>query len=119
MADGQDRDQRIADLERKLTEATGSIAALQKTIESLSTEMQALRQPETAAAVAPVPAPPKEAGEKATDAVEEFTARNIDPEIGNNEHDHGLEAKPEIFIQTRYSVAPFDGSRTAFTPIFD
>ena len=116
LADGQDRDQRIADLERKLTEAKGSIAALQKTIESLSTEMQALRQPDTAAAVAPVPAPPKEAGEKATDAAEEFTARNIDPEIGSNEHDHALEAKPEIFIQTRYSVAPFDGSGTAFNP---
>ena len=27
-----------------------------------------------------------------------------------------LEAKPEIFIQTRYSVAPFDGSGTAFNP---
>jgi len=116
LADGQDRDQRIADLERKLTEAKGSIATLQKTIESLSTEMQALRQPDTAAAVAPVPAPPKEAGEKATDAAEEFTARNINPEIGSNEHDHELEAKPEIFIQTRYSVAPFDGSGTAFNP---
>jgi len=27
-----------------------------------------------------------------------------------------LEAKPEIFIQTRYSVAPFEGSGTAFQP---
>ena len=51
LADGQDRDQRIADLERNLTEAKGSIAALQKTIESLSTEMQALRQPEPRPAV--------------------------------------------------------------------
>jgi hypothetical protein len=33
LADGQDRDQRIADLERQLTEAKGSVAALQKTIE--------------------------------------------------------------------------------------
>jgi cell division septum initiation protein DivIVA len=43
---GQDRDQRIADLERKIAEAKGSVAALQKTIESLSTEVQALRQPD-------------------------------------------------------------------------
>ena len=50
LADGQDRDQRIADLERKLTEAKGSIATLQKTVESLSTEVQALRQPDTKSA---------------------------------------------------------------------
>ena len=69
LADGQDRDQRIADLERQLTEAKGSVAALQKTIESLSTEVQALRQPDakdvaTAAAAPPAPAPSKEAGGK-------------------------------------------------------
>jgi cell division septum initiation protein DivIVA len=46
LANAQDRDQRIADLERQLTEAKGSVAALQKTIESLSAEVQALHQPE-------------------------------------------------------------------------
>jgi len=125
LADGQDRDQRIADLERKLTEAKNSIAALQKTIESLSTEVQALRQPDsrsavvaatpTPAAVPPVPAPSKEAGGTETDA-HDFVARIIGPEIGSDERDNVLEAKPEIFIQTRYSVAPFDGSGTAFQP---
>src|ERR1700674_2913704 len=85
LADGQDRDQRIADLERKLTEAKGSIAALQKTVESLSTEMQALRQsdarPAVVAATAapaaapPVPAPSKEAGGTQTDATHDFAAR--------------------------------------------
>ena len=30
--------------------------------------------------------------------------------------DKKLDAKPEIFIQTRYSVAPLDGSGTAFDP---
>ena len=38
-AGGQDRDQRIADLERQPTEAKGTVAALQKTIESLSTQV--------------------------------------------------------------------------------
>jgi hypothetical protein len=126
VASGQDRDQRIADLERQLAEAKGSVATLQKTIESLSTEVQALRQPDprsavvaaTAApgAVPPVPAPSKEAGGEKTGAAPDFTARIIDPDIGSNEHDHALEAKPEIFIQTRYSVAPLDGSGMAFDP---
>jgi Phosphate-selective porin O and P len=126
LAEGQDRDQRIADLERKLTEAKGSIATLQKTIESLSTEMQALRQPgptsaivaasAAPAAVPPVPAPSKEAGAEKTDPTKDFAERNIGPEIGGDERDSVLEAKPEIFIQTRYSVAPVDGSGTAFNP---
>ena len=123
---GQDRDQRIADLERQLTETKGSVAALQKTIESLSKEVQALRQPEskstvvTAAAapvaVPPTPPPSKESDEAQPDATHDFAVRIIDPDIGSNEHDHPLEAKPEIFIQTRYSVAPLDGSGTAFNP---
>ena len=124
IASGQDRDQRITDLERQLTEAKGSVAALQKTIESLSTEVQALRQPGPKPAVAtngvvpPVSAPSKEAGETQPDATHDFAARIIRPEIGSGERDHVLEAKPEIFIQTRYSVAPVDGSGTAFQPNF-
>ena len=49
LAAGQDRDQRIADLERQLAEAKNGVATLQKTIESLSTEVQALRQPPSTA----------------------------------------------------------------------
>jgi hypothetical protein len=126
LADGQDRDQRIADLERQLTEAKGTVAALQKTIESLSTQVQALRQPgpgssavaATAAPVAvpPVPAPSVEAGGTQSDPTHDFAARIVGPELGGDERDNVLEARPEIFIQTRYSAAPFDGSGTAFQP---
>ena len=131
LAVGQDRDQRIADLERKLTEAKGTVAALQKTIESLSNEVQALRQPDAKGAVVetiaapPFPARSKEAvtttgathtDATQTDAAHEFAGRIIGPEIGGNERDSVLEARPEIFIQTRYSVAPLDGSGTAFNP---
>jgi len=117
LADGQDRDQRIADLERQLTEAKGSVAALQKTIESLATEVQALRQPVSKAAVATATATPvaKETRGK-TDAAEEFAARIVGPDNGSDERDSVVEAKPEIFIQTRYSAAPIDGSGTAFQP---
>jgi hypothetical protein len=117
LADGQDRDQHIADLERQLTEAKGTVAALQKTIEWLSTEVQALRQPEpkpsTTAGSAPVA---KEDGTEETDAAQDFTARIIGAENGSNERENDLKAKPEIFTQTRYSVAPLDGSGAAFDP---
>ena len=125
-AHGQDRGQRIADLERQLTEAKVSVAALQKTIESLSTEVQALRQPDPGSAVLaatavlfavpPIPEVSKDSGEKPPDAAHEFTARILGPDVGSDERGHMLEAKPEIFIQTRYSVAPIDGSGTAFQP---
>ncbi len=122
LMDGQDRDERIADLERKLAEAKGSIAVLQKTIESLSTEMQALRQPDSksagvaaSASKGPEPAPPDDA-KAAPDDTAEFATRILGPGNGSDERDSKLEAKPEIFIQTRYSVAPFDGSGTAFQP---
>src|SRR5712671_5164231 len=109
LMNGQDRDQRIADLERQLTEARGSVAALQKTIESLSAEVQALHQPEPKSAVATTGAAPvKEGGGEKTDAAQDFTARIIGAENGSNEHDNELNAKPETFIQTRYSVAPVD-----------
>src|SRR5438046_3082971 len=111
LADGQDRDQRIADLERQLTEAKGSVAALQKTIDSLATEVQALRQPGSKAALATAAATPvaKETSGAQSDVAEEFAARIIGPENGSDERDSMLEAKPEIFIQTRSSVAPITG----------
>ncbi|HXB67030.1 MAG TPA: hypothetical protein VNY05_02235 [Candidatus Acidoferrales bacterium] len=43
LADGRDRDQRIADLERQVTEAKGTVAGRQKTIESLSTQVQEVK----------------------------------------------------------------------------
>jgi hypothetical protein len=121
----QERDERIIDLERMLAEAKNSVAALQNTIESLSTKVQALRQsssksaavaaPADPFAVATLPASSKEAGGKQTDATD-FASRIIGAENGSDERDNMLEAKPEIFIQTRYSVAPFNGSGADFQP---
>ena len=117
LAYGQDRYQRIADLEKQLAEAKASVTALQKTIESLSTEMQELRQPDHMTSAAESAAPSeKTTGEQPPDASHEFTARMIGAENGSNEHDSELNAKPEIFIQTRYSVAPIEGSGAAFNP---
>lgn len=113
---GQDRDQRIADLERQLNDAKNAVAALQKAVESMSAEMQTLRQPQ-AAANAPdtAPGPAKETGTE-SDPGREFADRIIASDNGSNEHENRLKAKPEIFIQTRYSVAPLAGSGTAFAP---
>jgi hypothetical protein len=115
-AGGQDRDQRIADLERQVKEAKGSVVALQNTIDSLSAEVEALRQPAPKSSAEASAAPASPAPSKEADAAHDFAERIIGSDNGGNEHDNVLEAKPEIFIQTRYSVAPLDGSGTAFDP---
>ena len=120
IASGQDRDQRIADLERHLAEARVSVAALQKVIESVSSEVEALRQPAKATAASsgalPVPGPSEKTGVARAEAAHDFATRIIGPDNGSDERDSMLSAKPEIFIQTRYSVAPLDGSGADFQP---
>ena len=112
VAQGQDRDRRIADLERQLAEAKGSVAALQKTIESLSEEVQALHgldpKPAEATVAAALPGSTQEAGGAPNDPAKTFAERIIGPDLGSDERDHMFEAKPEVFIQTRYSVAPVE-----------
>jgi len=44
IAAADDRDDRIAELERKLTEARSSIGLLQKTVDSLGAELEAIRK---------------------------------------------------------------------------
>jgi Phosphate-selective porin O and P len=128
LAVGKDRDQRIADLEQQLAEAKNGVATLQKTIESLATEVQALRQPQSkstrgestsTAEASPATPPSQNAGDsdgKYAGDAHDFATRIIGSDNGGDERDNKLEAKPEIFIQTRYSVAPLDGSGTAFQP---
>lgn len=119
LADDQDRDQRIADLELQLAQAKSGVASLQKTIELLSTEVRALRLAEPKSAEASLPKispPPDESADSKTDESHEFASRIIGSDNGSNERDNELNAKPEIFVQTRYSVAPLMGSGTAFQP---
>src|SRR5258706_16066347 len=102
LAYGQDRDQRIADLEKQLADAKSSIAVLQKTVDSLSTDIRALHQPEKGPAT-DVTAAAKEESEGRPDAAQEFTTRIIGAENGSNEHDSEFNAKPETFFHTPYS----------------
>ena len=66
-ARGQDREALVADLEQKLSQAKNSIAALQKTMEELTGEMQSLR---LAAATSPAAIAPAESGKPAEKVVQ-------------------------------------------------
>jgi len=115
LADESDRDRKIADLERQLVEARSNVANLQKTMESLAEELRTLQRPE-AAAPAAAPSSSGDTESAAGGEGHEFLTRIIGADNGTDEHDHTINAKPEIFLQTRYSAAPIAGSGTAFQP---
>jgi hypothetical protein len=112
----------IAELERKLDQAVRDMKTLSGTIESLRSELSSLKQipPQTSdsASTAPGIAPGQTPPESSKEATDELADRIVGPDLGQNERDHTLGAKPEIFLQTRYSVAPIEGSQTAFDPNF-
>jgi hypothetical protein len=103
-------DAKIKELERKLDQATQQIGQLSGLIESLRAELSRLkggaaeeRRPnqastETTARRAPQSSPPTET------APNDFVARIIEPGLGQSERGETLGAKPEIFIQARYSA---------------
>jgi hypothetical protein len=113
-ARGQDRDRRIAELERKLSQATSSVAALQKTVEDLTAEMRTLREPalvpNTVASVEPPPAPPLES------SVNIYRTQILRPDLGGDERDSAIGARPELFIQSRYQTLPFQGATVQTAP---
>ena len=103
VAIGQDRDQRIADLERNLSEARNSVAALQKAMEELTSEVHALRQPVPTLPVATSVLPPSPVPARDADAYRERVLR---PDLGQDERASELSAKPELFIQSRFQSLP-------------
>jgi Phosphate-selective porin O and P len=112
----------IAELESKLDQAVRDMKTLSGTIESLRSELDSLKQSPPHADDSVASGTDHELGQAAPEpskeAADEFTDRIVGPDLGQNERDHTLGAKPEIFIQTRYSVAPIEGSEAAFDPNF-
>ena len=111
----QSRDERIAVLERQLQEARTGVAALQKTIETLGTELEALRQPAPATAILPSSEssgktePPK-------DAAQEYRNQLIRPDLGEDERKNKLSGRPELFIQSRFQSLPISGATQEVAP---
>jgi hypothetical protein len=112
----------VAELDHKLDQAVRDMKTLSGTIESLRSELDSLKhvplQTSESAGTAPGNARGQAAPEPSKEATDELADRIIGPDLGQDERDHAFSAKPEIFIQTRYSVAPIKGSETAFDPNF-
>lgn len=95
---------RIAELERKLAEARKSVESLQQTIAALSVEVRSLRMlPAGSIEAASARTVPLTAPEIPADG---FRERILRPELGQDERASELQARPELFVQSRFQALP-------------
>lgn len=107
-AQAQDRDARVAELDRRLNEAQAIARDLQQTISVLSAELRALTTPLPSKVVSPV-----EPRQAASVADHEQVIR---PDLAEDERGHELGAAPELFIQSRFQSLALDGASVAEAP---
>ncbi len=109
-AHGQQRNAaaKLEDVERKLEQALQQIEQLSGLIQSLRGEIAQLK--------AETPTNERPSPSSLTDtAPNDFVERIIEPAMGQSEREK-LRAKPEIFIQTRYSALPIRSAGDEFEP---
>ena len=104
----QDRDTRVADLDRRLSEAQTRAQELQQTIAVLAAELRALKEPPAANTAAPAVA--------SQDEVSPYREQILRPDLGGDERGHELVAVPELFVQSRFQALPLDGTSVEDAP---
>ncbi len=101
-------DTKIEQLERKLEQASQQLEQLNGLVQSLRAEITQLKG-ETPANKVP------SASAADDTAANDFIERLVDSDIGQSEREK-LRAKPEFFIQTRYSAFPVKSAGDEFEP---
>jgi len=104
----QDRDTRVAELDRRLSEAQTQAQELQQTIAALAAELRALKEPPAANLAAPAVASQDEASP--------YREQILRPDLGGDERGHELVALPELFVQSRFQAFPLDGTSVEDAP---
>lgn len=107
-AQAQDRDPRVAELDRKLSQAQTQAQELQQTIAALAAELRALKAPPTADVTTVDLAGPDEASS--------YREQIVRSDLGQDERRHELSVAPELFIQSRFQSLPIDGASVAEAP---
>jgi hypothetical protein len=115
----QPESSRIKELEQKLDQATRQLDQLNDAVQSLRAEIAKLKgdraeNQDVQSSITATLQPPAQA----ETARSEFVERIIAPDMGASEREVTLPAKPEIFIQSRYSALPISGSNGEFEPNF-
>ena len=106
---------RIKELEQKLDQATRQLDQLNETMQSLRAEIAKLKGERGINQDTSPPATALRPGQTEI-AWTDFTKRIIEPEMGANEREENLRARPEIFIQSRYSAHSIRDSQGEFEP---
>ncbi len=113
---------KLEELERKLDEATRQLEQASSVIRSVREEISRIKGEKGEAPTSSnasgeqQPGAAKQAAPESPKAA--FIERIIDPELGLDERKKVLEAKPEVFIQARYSALPIRGAGSTFKPNF-
>src|SRR5262245_43278041 len=109
---------RIKELEQKLDQATRQLEQLNAAMQSLRAEIAKLKGEQAISRDIQQPAAASLQPAQAENARSEFAERIIGPEMGASEREETLRARPEIFIQSRYSALPIRDSNGEFEPNF-
>lgn len=117
-------DDKIQLLERKLDQATQQVEQLRGLIDSLRGEISQLkgelppneRRPGNRNDETAVRGTLTQQSSTPETKPDDFVARIIEPDMGQSEREETLRAKPEIFVQARYSALPIRNVGDEFEP---
>lgn len=110
-AGAETKDERVAALEAQLATTLQQLAQMQGVIETLVEQVSALREGQLDLDGAPAASSFAELPEAPESETEEtFADQILVRDLGRDERDHELEARPELFIQSRYTAIPVEGA---------
>jgi len=109
----QDQDARIKELDKNLKEARQVAVTLQKTIDSLTDELESLRKASKTTSPQAIVGASHTTAESGKD---DFKDQILVPDLGADERSTRLTARPELFVQTRYSAVPLRGTDVSTGP---
>ena len=111
-------EERVTELERKLAQATRRIEQLAGAVEALRAEVSRLNggQPDEGEAKASQPVTAASSQSDSGDPAAVFVERIVEPELGGSERAETLRARPEVFVQARYSALPVRDAGAEFEP---
>jgi hypothetical protein len=107
IAGAQTDDRRVAALEAQLAATNQRVAEMQSVIRTLVEQVAALRDKRAAPAAASYV---ENARTTAPAPEETFADQILVRDLGHDERDHVLDARPELFIQSRYTAIPIEGA---------
>src|SRR5262245_2448302 len=107
---------RIKELEQKLDQTTRQLEQLNEAVQSLRAEMANLKGEANQDVRLPAPTPLQPWQAKM--ARSELAERVVGTDARASERGEPLRARPEIFIQSRYSALPIRDSKGEFEPNF-